>query len=376
MADGHAFLAPSSADIWGAPNGCPAYPRMAAAYPQEEDTPESREGTAAHDYVANTLLGVIVEVGDLGPAGVPVTAEMVECAEDLLADVATWRPSCGYRFVVEQRLHMPEIHPTLNWGTCDIGGADFDRKVLYIRDYKYGHRYIDAWENLQLVDYGVGLFRHFAIAEHSWHEWTINAGIFQPRCYHPEGPKKLWCPSGTEFQALARSLGLAAQAATQPDAPFNTGQHCRDCSARYDCPALIAAGGASVDLSLRGVPQELTPQRAGLVRKHLAGAIERLTALQSGIDAQIEAYIRKGLHVPGVEMKAGNGREFWTVPTAEVEALGTLFGKTLTKVEPITPAQARKLGVDDSVISAYSDRRRGEIKVTAVEDNRAAKAFK
>lgn len=376
MADDHAFLAPSSADIWGVPDGCPAYPRMAALYPDDEETPEKREGTAAHDYLAGTILSTGIRVGNLAHNGHPITEEMIECAEALLADVASWRFSCIGMFVVEQRLHMPEIHPTLNWGTCDIGGADRANRILYVRDYKYGHRYVDAWENRQLIDYAVGLFRHFGIHQSEWHLWTINAGIFQPRCYHPEGPRKIWICDGVRFLELMDSLAYAARKASEPDASMHTGDHCRDCSARYDCPALIAAGGASVDLSLRGVPQVLTPQKAGLVRSHITGAIARLEALQSGIDAQIEAYIRKGVQVPGMELRAGQGREFWTVPVDEVQALGDLFGKKLTKVEPITPAQARKLGVDEAVISAYSDRRKGELKVTEMEDNRAAKAFK
>lgn len=373
MAD-HAFLAPSSAHIWGAPDGCPAYPRMAALYPDDEETPESREGTAAHWYLEETLRGNPVKAGDVAPNGHPVTQEMVECAADLLADVESWRFDCAGMFLIEQRVHMPRIHPTLNWGTLDIAGVNLAAKKIRHRDYKFGHRYVDAWENLQCVDYVVGVARHFGIT--ITEEWTIEVGIFQPRCYHPEGPKKIWTCTGARFLELADSLAYAARKATEPDAPMHTGDHCRDCSARYDCPALIAAGGASVDLSLRGVPQVLTPQKAGLVRSHITGAIARLEALQSGIDAQIEAYIRKGQHVPGCELRAGDGREFWTVPVEEVYALGDLFGKELRKPEARTPAQARKLGIDEAVISAYSSRRKGELKVTAMDDNRAAKAFK
>lgn len=372
----HAFLAPSSADIWGAPDGCPAYPRMAALYPQEEDTPESREGTAAHEYLGASLNGATGwVVGTMANNGHPITDEMVECAQALLADVETWRPLCKGRFIVEERLDMPEVHPTLNWGTADIAGADMDAKVLYVRDYKYGHRYVDAWENWQLIDYAVGVFRKFCIPQHVWHEWSLSLGIFQPRCYHPEGPRKIWTCSGTRFLELVDGLAYRARKATEPDAPMHTGDHCRDCSARYDCPALIAAGGASVDLSMQGVPQELTPQKAGLVRSHISGAIARLEALQSGIDAQIEAYIRAGKQVPGVDLVPSEGREFWTVPVEEVEALGALMGKALTSVKPITPKQARDLGIDAAVISAYSDRRKGKLTVKPMDDTRAAKAF-
>jgi hypothetical protein len=370
----HAFLAPSSADIWGAPDGCPAYPRMAAAYPQDEDTQEAREGTAAHWYLEETLRGNTVKVGDVAPNGVMVTDEMVECAEALIADVQSWRHECAGMFVIEQRVYMPSIHPTLNWGTTDIAGVDLAAKRLRIRDYKFGHRYVDAYENLQGVNYAVGIARHFSVMITP--EWTVEIGIFQPRCYHPEGPRKIWSISGARFQELADGLAYAARKATEPDAPMHTGEHCRDCSARYDCPALIAAGGASVDLSLRGVPQELTPVKAGLVRAHIVGAIARLEAFKSGVDAQIEAFIRQGKQVPGVEMKPSEGREYWTVPIEEVAALGALYQKEIVKPKALTPKQARELGIDEAVISAYSDRRKGALKVAAMDDNRAAKAFK
>lgn len=381
MPGDHAFLAPSAAHIWGAPDGCPAYPRMAAAYPIDEETPESREGTAAHDYLAAQLNGATGwEVGTLANNGHPITEEMVDGTQDLIADVAIWRPTCGHRFVVEQRVYMPMIHPTLNWGTTDIGGADFDKKILFVRDYKFGHGYVDAWENLPLVDYAIGLFRHFAIPDHVWHEWTINAAIFQPRCYHPEGPRKFWVVSGARFMELADSLAHAARKTNEPDAPYNTGEHCDHCPARYDCPALLACGGVSIDLSRRGLPHVLEPIRAGLLRKHISDAIDRLEALKSGLDAQIDAFIRAGKAVPYADRVQGEGREFWTVPVEEVYILGDLMGVDARKPDAKTPEQVRKaikkLGLDPEVISAYSDRRKGEFKIVTVDSNRAAKVFK
>lgn len=372
--DDHAFLAPSSADIWGVPDGCPAYPRMAALYPDDEETPEKREGTAAHWYLEETLRGGPVKVGDLAPNGHPITDEMVECAEALLADVASWRFDCAGMFLVEQRVQMPSIHPTLNWGTLDVAGVNLAAKKIRQRDYKYGHRYVDVWENPQCIDYVVGVARHFGVT--ITEEWTIEIGIFQPRCYREGAARQIQTITGARFLELADALAYAARKASEPDAPMHTGEYCRDCSARYDCPALITVMGSCVDLSLRGVPQVLTPVKAGLVRSHIVNAISRLEALQSGVDAQIEAYIRAGQHVPMAEMKPGEGREFWKVPIEEVAALGALYEKEIVKPKAITPQQARDLGIDEDVISLYSDRRKGKMKVATVDSNRAAKAFK
>jgi hypothetical protein len=376
MQSDHAFLAPSAADIWGSEDGCAAYPRMAAAFPADEETTEAREGQAAHHYVSETLWGAICEVGAVAPNGHVVTQEMVDCAHDLLADVASWRGKCEGRFVVEERLYMPAIHPTSNRGTVDIGGIDLKNRKAYIRDYKFGHRYVDAFENLQCVDYLVGLFRHFAIPLESVADWEIEIGIFQPRCWHPEGPRKIWSTNGARFLELVDQLAYRARKASDPDAEMHTGKHCRDCPARSACSALHLVGGASVDLSYQGAPHDLTPASAGLIRKYVTEAIERLEALQTGLDAQIEAFIKAGKSVPFAERKQGEGREFWTRPLPEIYALGDMFGKELRKPGALTPRQARDAGIDASVVAACSDRKKGEYKVVSVDDNQAAKVFK
>lgn len=372
----HAFLAPSAAHIWGRPDGCPAYPRMAAAYPEDRENPKAREGDAAHFYLTETLKGNTVKVGDVAPNGYPITEEMVDCAEDLLSDVRSWGLP-DICLAIEQHITMPTIHPTLNFGRTDIGGVNFDTRTLYVRDYKFGHMFVDVWDNEQTINYGVGLFRHFGIVETDIPHWAVNMGIFQPRCYHPDGPVKTQELTGLRFLELADSLANCARKAADPDAEMHTGHHCNFCPAVYNCPAARAVGGVSIDLSMQALPHELTPETAGLIWKHLDDAEDRLKALKSGVEAQIEDYIRvKKVRVPGVDLVQSQGREEWTKPVEEVFLLGDAFGKELRQKKAITPKQARDLGIDETVISAYSTRRSGKLKVAAMADNTAVKAFK
>lgn len=74
----HAPLAPSSAEKWV---HCGRSPSMEAAYPQE-DTDETREGTAAHWVLAQTLNGHTVAVGDMDPDGTPVDRDMIMAARE------------------------------------------------------------------------------------------------------------------------------------------------------------------------------------------------------------------------------------------------------------------------------------------------------
>ena len=376
MQNDHAFLAPSSAHIWGVDGGCHAYPRMAAAFPENGEMPAAREGTAAHWYISDTLHGVVIQVGDIAPNGVAITQEMIDCSQDILSDVAKWRGGGEGRFVIEERLYMPIIHPTANWGTVDIGGVDMKARKARVWDFKFGHSYVDAFENPQCIDYMVGLFRHFAIPLESVGDWEIEVGIFQPRCYHPEGPRKIWTTSGVRFLELVDRLARNARKSSDPNAEMHTGTHCAYCEARYACPALMAAGGASVDLSYQGAPYDLTPEKAGLLRAHIEGAQERLKAIMTGLDAQILTFLRSGKRVPFADMKQGEGRENWTRPLEEVYALGDMLGHDLRKPGALTPKQARDLGVDSDLVGEISARNKGEFKIVTIQDNTAAKAFK
>jgi hypothetical protein len=372
MTGAHAFLAPSSASTWG-PGGCAAYPRMAAAFPEDEDSLKAREGTAAHHYVSETVAGREPAVGSLAPNGHPITDEMVECGEAMVTDIRKLQAWPGVMSKMEQRIEMPEIH-ALNWGTADFIAVDLNNKRLYNWDYKYGHRYVDAFENWQLVDYAVGAVHHFHVTITP--EWQIDARIYQPRSFHADGPVKRWSVSGARFRELQAQLTAAAQLAADPNAAMTTGPYCADCPARHACPALQRVGGVSMDVSLRGVPHIMEPANAGVLLKMVRASRERLEDLETGLEAQVMAAIRDGKPVPGWEAVPGQGRERWIQPLADVVAMGDMFGADLRKpAEAITPAQARKKGIDEAVISAYSERPAGETKLKPVDGKNVRKAF-
>ena len=88
------------------------------------------------------------------------------------------------------------------------------------------------------------------------------------------------------------------------------------------------------------------------------------------------AAIRKGEPATGWTLEQGYGREKWTQPVADVLALGAALGYDLAKPqEAITPAQARKKGIDDAVISAYSEKPKGEMKLRPLDEKSIRKAF-
>lgn len=375
----HAPLAPSSAHIWVE---CPGSVRMQQLYPEAEDSPEAREGTAAHWYATEILQGRDVAVGAIAPNGVPVTAEMVDCAQGLLIDVRdTLAAHPGALLRVEHRVAMPIVHAE-NWGTPDVTLFDPPKRFLAVWDYKYGHRYVDPAANLQLIDYAVGVLQAMAVPCAEWPEWKIALCIAQPRNYHWSGPVREWHTDGRKLlDEYVPRLFEAAKLAMSPDAPLRSNEHCRDCSARHACPALQAAAALAMDVAAQVSPVELPPHALGLELRQIDDALRRLDARKTGLEEMALGMIRGGQAVPFFTTEYTTGRERWTVPAAEVFALADLMGAPAVQKEPepVTPNQARsifkKAGIDASVIDAYAERPRGALRLARVDDHAAKLAF-
>lgn len=374
----HAALAPSSAHIW---TECPGSVQMQALYPDADESPEAREGTAAHWYVSEVLLGRDVAVGALAPNGVPVTAEMVDCAQGLLVDVRdTMRAHPGASLYVEQRVYMPIVHKA-NWGTPDVTLVDAAHRFLAVWDYKYGHRYVDAVGNLQLADYAIGALTEAAPCV-EWPDWNVAMSIAQPRNYHASGPIREWCTDGgVLLDEYVPRLYEAAQLAVSPNPATRSNAHCRDCSAVHACETAQRAGALSLDVAGRVTPVDLPPHAVGLELRLIDDALTRLGARKTGLEEMALGLIRGGTSVPFLTTEYTTGREKWTVPAGEVFALAEIMGApALAKdAEPITPGQARdkflKAGIDASVIDAYAERPRGALRLARVDDSAAKLAF-
>lgn len=382
----HAALAPSSAHIWASENGCRGSVALQAAYPSPEDSPEAREGTAAHHYVTEVLQGRDVPLGAVAPNGHPIDAEMVDAAQGILIDVRDTMNAphmLGATMRVEQRVTMAHhVHESC-WGTPDVVVIDRANRRLHVWDYKYGHRFVDAARNLQLMLYAIGVLEGEgcyanvpADDPRAWAGWHITITIAQPRNYHAIGPMREWFMRGETLAEILPQLRTAAFEAMMPDASFRTGDHCRDCSGRHACPALQRAGGIAMDVSLQAQPVDLPPHAVGLELRQIEQAEARLKARRTGLEEQALGLIRGGTLVPFYTAQHATGRERWKTPIPEVIALGTIFGVDLRKPQDaITPAQARKAGVDETVVAAYAETPKGALRLERVDDNAAKLAF-
>lgn len=372
MAGVHALYAPSGAGQWV---NCPASLTHQAQFPARADTPEAAEGEAAHWYVSETLLGREPALGAVAPNGLPITQEMIDCGAEMVSHVNAICVGAVTRRV-EERVYMTCVHPTDCHGTPDVYALNHADHKLYIWDYKYGHGYVSAYRNMQALLYAIGVLESEGIPQDEWHKWHVEIIIAQPRNYHEDGPLRRWSCSGAQLLDMVGMFRAAAVDAGQPDPEYRTGDWCRYCTGALHCRALGQATAGCVDIALQGSfarPIQPGPHALGLEYRILTMAAERIKARLSSLEQEILAQAGQ---VPHVEIARTNPRERWNTSAETVFLLGDAMGIELRKpAEPITPAQARKAGIDAAVISAYSERPHGSPVVKIDDGSKAARAF-
>ncbi len=336
-------------------------------YPEPEDSPHSMEGTAFHEVVANLLNDIPMQAGSLASNGIAVTDEMLEgaemCVEAIPFDAM---PSCH----VEERVEITGIHEKC-FGTPDVWFYDPVKKVLHVLDWKFGHGYVDVFENYQLAAYAAGIIETHGYDDlEIWVKFTI----VQPRCYHKDGPVRTWGCRAHELRGLVNEMAMACGIAATNQGVCQTGKHCLHCSAIVNCQAAQRAGMELVDFAARPIPSEMSAADKGLYLARVQRAAVMLKAIDSGLSEEIERSIRNGSPVPGFTLEPGQGRTAWTKPFAEVATLGDMFGVQLRKEGLITPIQAiaalKKAGIDGEVVKSYSEATAGALKLAPSADLR------
>lgn len=376
MTTEHAQAAPSSADRIV---NCTGSLQLEARYPEDEESEQAREGTAAHWALAEVLSSRAVAEGQIAPNGVVLTREMVEAAESVLRYVLACIAAHGEQpsiYRVEQRVGPGSRLPPAMWGTPDLVMFFPTANVLYILDFKFGFDWVEVFENWQLVAYLALVLDALEIDGLQEQNMQVRLVIDQPRSYHPDGPRRDWTlPAASDARALVNILAGKVEESLGPNARLSVGEHCDNCRARHACPALLQAGNKGRDRSRAATPFDLTPQALGLELADLRRAIKLLEARETGLAAQAQALIEGGGRVPFWSVERKPGRLAWTADAAQVFALGDMLGLDLRKApEPITPTQAKEKGLDDEVLKAYAERP-SVLKLVELEDAQARKVF-
>lgn len=375
MTSAHAPIAPSSGARIVA---CPGSVKLEALYPEDTESEQAREGTAAHWALAEVLNGRAVAVGQVTDAGFILTQQMIEGAEDVLRTVHALCAEYGEQpqMYVEQRMAAPRIHAQC-WGTPDIVLWFAGARVLVGLDYKFGHGWVEVFENWQLIAYDTAALEFLGLNGLTEQGVTVRNIIAQPRSYHPDGPIREWKLRATDLRPFVNRFAAAAEEALGPDPQLHVNPECQHCRARHACPALQAHGLRSIDRARQAVPFDLPPHALGLELADLRAAIKALQARETGLATQVEAMLTRGETVPfwGIERKPS--RLKWKVPAEQVLALGVITGKSLAEPPtPITPTQARDRGLIDLAVLAAMAERGSTVELVKRDDESARKIFR
>ena len=326
------------------------------------------EGETGHWVAARTARGELTPLGTICPTtSLPVTEEMIEGAE-------LWAETIGTPQHIEERLPPSEEFGPNCWGTPDswkFGPETWPAGLMYtlrVSDYKFGHRYVDVFENWQLVCYAC-LIIDGVLRLNGLQDQAVKCvfDIVQPRNFTPEGPVRTWSCMASDLRPLRNRIKAAIAASEKDDAPCVVGYECRDCSARAHCGTLQRAAMSAIEESTKITPLVLKPEALGLELRMLERAGMLIKARAAGLREVAMETITSGVMVPGFRTETGLGRQRWKVPMPQVVALEAVIGKKLTEPKAVTPKQAIKLGVPEEVVAMFSETPNGETRL--VEDD-------
>jgi len=347
---------------------------MEAQYPTE-DSESSREGKLAHAVAARGIVLTLLNCKQIerheviAEPGEDVTEEMVEGARIYINKVLAVRQQfmgCA-ELHIEEKTPIYSVHPEC-WGTPDawIGNHAVG---LHVFDYKFGHRYVEVFENWQLIAYASGALDSMSFNGSGIPpDFKIHMTIVQPRSYHPAGHVNTWTVTYEQLKSYIEQLRVAEFTAMQPTAPCNPNPECSFCSARHACTALRQSALTAVDISTLNTPDELTNESLGSELRYLKRAHKLLDARITGLEEQALAKLKSGERVPDFRLEQSSGRTRWKTPEEEVVILGQLYGVDLAKpLTAITPNQAEKKGIPRALINQMTETPRGALKL--VEDN-------
>jgi Protein of unknown function (DUF2800) len=371
-----ANLRPSSAHIWSV---CAGYVRMVSAFPEDgaevdADPVTREEGTACHHVAHAVSKGEHVTAGMLAPNGVTVTQDMLDTAAEW---VSSMRQRCSVRAHFESPLAIDTLFPGMQ-GTADAWGWEWDAsrqlRTLHIGDLKYGYRFVEVIENVQLVCYAAALLADISGLEDQ--NVRVVFHIFQPRAYGHDSWRS-WSCRASDLQPNFNILRSAAALAMQPQAPCVPNPGCRNCRARHACSALQAAALRELETGYQSTPLELPILAADDELRRLKYGQKLLEARITGLEAQLEHAARAGNALRWHTLQSGRlGREVWKEGAArQVIALGKLFGQTVAK-EPtlITPLQAKEK-IAPELVAMYSHRLPQAAKLMPIDQYAAQRTF-
>lgn len=388
------MIRPSGSHQW---DKCRGSQLMQTGMPDDE-TDAAKEGTACH-WIASEILESYVNstmevktatdfLDKLAPNDVYIDEEMIEGAMMYVQYILDYSNRNGslQNTHVEEKINLDSIYPGMS-GTPDCWIYNPNVPEIVLLDLKYGHGYVDEFENPQLMIYAKGIMDYYQIDGVTDQHIDIRMVIVQPRSFSDEGAIREWKIKGSDLRPYVNQLKTSAHIAmdTNDITTCESGTHCRYCRARQSCTVLQKTVYNAIDVIESPVHNDLAGNDLAFELHLLKRMKDLLDYRISAVETQVETEIKGGKLLPGFSLKQGYGRKKWTKDKGLLKFMDSM-GVDIRKPDAfITPTQAltklkaiyKKLNfaLDDNVISKYTEVPMGKMKVVEDDPNLIRKIF-
>lgn len=347
---------------------CPGSHKLESMVPNVRNAYKD-EGDAAHWVASQRLKDEMFITPATAPNGAEITEEMCRGA-DLYLDYIL-EPYNRSDLYIEEDLDISIIHEKCKgrpdcWAYTPATSVFDNIAQIDIYEYKFGHAFVDAFENWQLIEYAAGVLDYLKNSEVLKASDTyvrVNLHIIQPRCFGVNWPTRVWQTDNHTLRKYFAILIDAEWESTATDAKTKVTEQCKGCSAKHLCTSLQNSSLDAVEVSTIATPHELTPGELSAELRVLMQAQDSLEHRIAGLSAQALALIEGGKRVPFFHAERSKGRQFWSKSFDEIKLLGELYGVDLVKPTLITPKQALQQGLTEAVINKNSSTPLGELKL-------------
>lgn len=374
----------SNAGLWVNCAGSVLMQTLIPAEPGSEESEGKKEGKAFHVVAANVLKSfqdpaatMPKLIGTLAPNGVVVDEQMSQAVIDYVTCIMQYANEHGIPMSdidIEKRIDTPILGDD-RYAIPDVSAFDPATGELLLCDGKYGRRYVDIFENWQLLIYGIS-----KLYEMPDQIKTIRMRVYQPRYYHTDGPCRDWVVSADEMHHYAMLIIDAVERVNKASI-CTPGYWCyaSRCSAARGCTALASSCHNHIDYIDHVTPQSLSEADVTAEYLILKDAETRIKTRLQAMEQQCMSMIERGDRLPGLGVEQGYGHEAWRkdTPVEEVIMMGELMGVDIRKpTEILTPAKCREKGIDPDVIKGYSFRPKTKLKLVKDDGRKARMVFR
>lgn len=329
------------------------------------DTKTRDEGNAAHWLAQEISEGnkSVEEFTDRkAPNGIYITPEIVDHVLDYLEEIAKH----------DYQNASFEIETSWSGNGFEIAArADFvglSEQVLHVRDFKYGWRIVEPEGNWTLISHAIGYCIRNGVAPAK-----IAFSIFQPRPWHIDGPAREW---EITYPQLMEYYSQICATLSSPSDTVVTGPQCAKCPGISVCNAARAAAMNTIDLAEAAHSEDLPNAALAFELDNLDRATKMLKDRLDALKQLAEHRLTQGQVINNWHMTKSKGHTRWN-DGLDAQMIEVVTGVKVTRVETISPTQAKKKGMDDATLSALTFRPETGKKLTRISAHKAAlSAFK